>query len=132
MARRVILSDDLTGDELEDVETHVFMIDNVFYEVDFGKKSMETFEKAMGRFIKVARETRRITATAKGEATDAEKRRQWAKANGFEVSERGRLSEEINAAYEKAHSNGTNQDNSDTSSESTEGSEKTSDSDSES
>src|SRR6266568_1974123 len=95
MARRIILSDDLTGNESEDVKTHLFMVDNVFYEVDFSDDSFELFEKALGKFIKVSCETRRITATAKGEASQSEKIRQWAKANGIDVAERGRLPEDV-------------------------------------
>jgi hypothetical protein len=104
MARRFILSDDLSGNESEDVKNHVYMVDNVFYEVDFSADSFAEFEKALARFIKVSRETRRITATAKGEASKAEVIRQWAKANGMEVAEKGRLSEDIIAAYDAAHS----------------------------
>lgn len=108
MARRFILSDDLTGEEVDGVLTHVFMVDNVFYEFDFAPASMTKFEKAMAPYIKVMRETRRITATAKGEASEAERIRQWAKANGMEVAERGRLSEDIVEAYKKAQDNGAN------------------------
>jgi hypothetical protein len=113
MARRIVLSDDLTGNEGEDVETYHYMINNVFYEIDLSEKSFEAFEKAIGRFVKVSRETRRITATAKGEAGKAERIRQWAKANGFEVSERGRMSADIMEKYEKAQQ-GTNGDETDT------------------
>lgn len=105
MARRVILSDDLTGVESDDVKTHVFMIDNVYYEVDFGADSFAKFEKANAEFLKVMRETRRITATSKPEATQAERIRQWAVAQGMDVSERGRLSAEVIDAYNKANGN---------------------------
>jgi type III secretion system FlhB-like substrate exporter len=116
MARRFILSDDLTGNESEDVKGHLFMVDNVFYEVDFSGESFDSFEKALAPFIKVMRETRRITATAKGEASKAEAIRQWAKANGLAISERGRMSDEVIAAYEKAHdsANSTATDSDDT------------------
>lgn len=130
MARRFILSDDLTGNESEDVTNHVYMIDNVFYEVDFSVASFALFEKALAEFIKVSRETRRITATAKGEASQAEVIRQWAKANGMEVAEKGRLSEDVINAYDRAHSNDsqtdTNPDDSDTDESNSEGTQETS------
>ena len=105
MARRVILSDDLTGNESEDVKTYDYMVSNVFYQIDLSDDSFEKFEKAIARFVKVSRETRRITSTAKGEANLSERIRQWAKANGHEVGEKGRLSAEIIAAYHEANSN---------------------------
>lgn len=122
MARRVILSDDITGNELEDVKSHIYMVDNVYYEIDLSADSFALFEKALAQFTKVSRETRRISATSKPEASQAERIRQWAVANGKEVSERGRLSADLIAEYEKANENGdsadsqtdTNQDETDT------------------
>lgn len=110
MARRFILSDDLTGVESDDVKNHVYMVDNVFYEVDLSADSFALFEKAIAEFVTKSRVTRRITATAKGEATKAEEIRQWAKARGMEVAERGRLSDEIVEAYDKEHSDNSNSD----------------------
>src|SRR5215469_13837286 len=112
MGKRFVLSDDLTGNETDDVKNHLFMLDNVFYEVDLSADSFAAFEKDIAKYLKVMRETRRITATAKGEASDAEKIRQWAKANGYEVSERGRMAAEVIDAYAKAHSNGAGNDSS--------------------
>lgn len=107
MARRVVLSDDFTGVESDDVKAHIVMVDNVYYEGDFGADSFAKLEKALAEFLKVMRETRRISATSKPEASQAERIRQWAVANGLEVSERGRLSADVIEAYEKANANGS-------------------------
>lgn len=124
MARRFILSDDLTGKESDDVQTHLCMFDNVFYEVDFSADSFAKFEVALAPFRKVMRETRRITATAKGEASKGEVIRQWAKDNGYEIGDRGRISDDIVEAYDKAHSDAsaTGQDSSEQASDSAPGS----------
>jgi len=102
MARRVILSDDLTGNESEDVETVVYSLQNTFYEIDLSEESWKKLDSALARFIKVSREVTRAQAIQRfASATDSEndKIRTWAKDQGFEVGDRGRLSDEIKAAY---------------------------------
>lgn len=104
MARRVILSDDLTGNESEDVETITYMVQGVFYEIDLSEKSWETMDKALARFIKNSREITRaaaITRFTQAGDSDNEKLREWARSAGYEIGERGRISEEIRQAYAK-------------------------------
>lgn len=106
MARRVILSDDLTGLESEDVETVTYGISGTFYEIDLSEVSWKKMEKALTPFIKASREITRADAIRRMAApsdsvSDTENIRAWARENGFEVGDRGRLSEEIRAAYAK-------------------------------
>lgn len=102
MARRVILSDDLTGEESEDVETVVYSLQNTFFEIDLSEASWKKLDSALARFIKVSREVTRAQAIQRFAAsTDSEndKMRAWARENGMEVGDRGRISDEIKAAY---------------------------------
>lgn len=102
MARRVILSDDLTGEESEDVETVTYSLQNTFYEIDLSEASWKKLDSALARFIKVSREVTRAQAISRFAAagdSENDKVRAWAKDNGFEVGDRGRLSDEIKAAY---------------------------------
>jgi len=106
MAKKILLIDDLSGEESESVQTVAWMFNGAYYEIELSEKSVEQFEKALGRFIKASREIRRITAAAKGDATDAEKARQWAKARGMDVGDRGRLPAEILDQYKEFVKNG--------------------------
>lgn len=104
MARRVILSDDLTGLESVDVETITFMLQGTYYEIDLGEDSWKKMDSAFGRFIKVSREISSNAALAKFRETassETDKLREWGKANGFEVGDRGRISDDLKAAYAK-------------------------------
>lgn len=105
MARRVILSDDFTGLESDDVKPLVFSVNEKYYEIDLGDASQIKFTKAIKPFIDKARETTRLRASSLGMAsaeTEANAIREWAKANGKEVAERGRIPQEIKDEYAKA------------------------------
>ena len=107
MARRVILSDDLTGNESEDVVTRVYAHNGAFLEIDLSNESWAKFEKALKPFLEKSRPISRLTFSANFVAPDgtapAESEigqiREWARAKGMEVGEKGRLSKEIIDAY---------------------------------
>ncbi|WP_129843277.1 Lsr2 family protein [Streptomyces sp. RFCAC02] len=110
MAKKVvtIYTDDLTGGEAADVGTHTFSLDGVNYEIDLGPDSFDRLLDALRPFIDKGRKTGRTQRSAsapKRAATGADpaKVREWARANGFEVNDRGRVPGHVQEAYDKAH-----------------------------
>ena len=112
MAKRttVITYDDLDGSE--GASTLSFAYRGTSYEIDLGVKNQAAMDKALAKFIAAARKksgssipsrTRgRVGARAKGR-TEISAIRAWAQQNGFEVSDRGRIPGEVQAAYDAAH-----------------------------
>lgn len=107
MAKVVQFTDDIDGNG-EDVETVFFMANGQFREIDLSKANRDKFARALKPYVEKGRESTRvrvlanIVSTVNGNAqTEAETIRAWAKANGHEVSERGRLPQDIIDAYNK-------------------------------
>jgi hypothetical protein len=112
MAARTIVTiyDDL--DNSEGASTVSFAYRGTSYEIDLGEKNQAAMDKALAKFIAVARKKsgsapssggrRRAGARAKG-PTELSAIRAWAQENGFEVSDRGRIPGEVQAAYDAAH-----------------------------
>ncbi len=108
MAQRVqiILEDDIDGGDA--TETVTFGLDGVTYEIDLNEKNASSLREAFAPYVGAARRVagRRSSGTSarrpsdKGELT---KIRQWARANGHQVSDRGRISQTVRDAYAKAH-----------------------------
>ncbi len=108
MAQRVhvILEDDLDGSSAD--ETVTFGLDGTTYEIDLSTKNAEKLRESLAAYVGVARRanrgrsTRRSTRSRSG-GTSASDVREWARANGFAVSDRGRVSAEVRSAYDAAH-----------------------------
>lgn len=111
MATSIIKVDDLDAKTTEDVETCTITFavgdERGSFEIDLGAENRAAAKEYLvslrnaGRAVKSAKgepSTKR-TRTSRG---DAEKIREWAKAKGYEVSERGRISGEVRAAYTAA------------------------------
>lgn len=106
---QVILTDDIDGGEAE--ETVQFAIDGVSYEIDLSGANAEALREALAAYVDAGRRvggrsTRRQPA-AKASRPAAERAdlgdvRSWARENGYQVSDRGRVSGEVRAAYEAA------------------------------
>ncbi len=102
------LVDDLEGSDAERAVT--FTWDGRTYEVDLSKKNIAAFEKTMKPYLAVARSTRAASTRPAGRSRQAGTRarrrddlqviRDWARANGHSVSDRGRVSASIIEAYE--------------------------------
>lgn len=107
MARKtqVILTDDIDGSDA--TETVSFGIDGVAYEIDLNDDNAQQLRDQLSEWTAKARRVggRRNTGTRRraGSPSDARKIRAWARENGHEVSERGRVSKEIREAYNAAH-----------------------------
>ncbi|MFI6682533.1 Lsr2 family protein [Streptomyces sp. NPDC050485] len=110
MAQKIvtIYTDDLTGEESEEAKTHSIAIDGIVYEIDLGPDSYDKLMEAVGPFIGKARKAGRIGKGAKPRGTgssasgDTAKIRAWAKENGYEVNDRGRVPADIREAFQKA------------------------------
>lgn len=112
---------DLHDDEVEGVETVAFGLDGSAYEIDVCEEHAAALRDAFAPFVGAARRAGRPAAAAAprrstGRASSSAKTsnggggkertqeiREWARANGHTVSERGRLSGAVVAAYEAAH-----------------------------
>ncbi|MFH9421410.1 Lsr2 family protein [Streptomyces sp. NPDC017529] len=114
MAQKIvtIYTDDLTGEESAEAATHTLAVDGIAYEVDLTPDSYDKLLEAIGPFLKAGRRTGRIKAGAAPRKTGAAasagsgetaKIRAWAKENGYEVNERGRVSADIREAYQNAN-----------------------------
>lgn len=120
MARRVItqtvFEDDLTGAELseEEITTQRFTIDGTQYEIDLGPESLAAFTTAMDPWTKAARRVggkKSSTAAKKSTAAPARTNNQhsaaeirdWARTNGIDVTERGRVPDNVREQFEQAH-----------------------------
>ena len=115
---QVILVDDVDGGEA--AETVSFALDGVSYEIDVSEKNAEALREALAQWVGHARRVggrsgggrSRSTSSSGGSGRsrgssggrhDLSDVRAWARENGYQVSDRGRVSSEVIAAYEKAH-----------------------------
>lgn len=103
-----IYTDDLTGKESAEAHTHTFTLDGVGYEIDLAPESYDQLYEALSPFIDKGRKTGRVkgarkarTAPAGGPSTAD--MRSWAKENGYEVNDRGRVPSSVREAFEAAH-----------------------------
>jgi len=102
---KVLLIDDIDGTDA--VETVTFGLDGVQYEIDLNEKNAGKRRDDLAAWVGHARRSggRKKTSRAGSSrsSSDASKIRTWARENGFEVSDRGRVPAEVKEAYEKAH-----------------------------
>jgi hypothetical protein len=115
MARKIVhqLVDDLDGTVLEpgEGETVLFSLDGRSYEIDLTADNAQKLRDTFADYISAARRmssgSSSPTSTTRGRRrtgqTDYGPVREWAKKNGFTVSERGRVPAAIIEAYEAAH-----------------------------
>ncbi|MHB9858356.1 histone-like nucleoid-structuring protein Lsr2 [Streptomyces sp. YIM S03343] len=103
-----VYSDDLTGTESDEVSTHRFSLNGIEYEIDLTPESYDKLDAALRPFIETGRKMGRTKVTGRvhrGAAAgpSAEEVRAWARENGYEVNDRGRVPGEIREAFEAAH-----------------------------
>lgn len=112
MAQRVhiILEDDLDGGTAD--ETVKFGLDGANYEIDLSTGNAATLRDALGPYVgsarrstggKGSRKTSSRGRTSSGDGGNASQMRDWAREHGYTVSERGRVSADIKAAFDAAH-----------------------------
>jgi hypothetical protein len=109
MARKIqtLFVDDIDGGEAEG--TVRFGLDGAEYEIDLSAKNAEALRKALARYVDAARRApgsarrpgrggRRASASGLN-TTEA---REWAKAQGIEVKDRGRVPAELIVRFKAA------------------------------
>ncbi len=107
MARKTFIEliDDIDGSKAD--ETVTFSLDGVGYEIDLNSENAQKLRDELGTWISTARRVsgRRTTRSASSSSSSEEtaRIRAWARENGYQVSDRGRISGEICKAYQAAH-----------------------------
>jgi hypothetical protein len=105
---QVLLVDDLDGSEA--TETVTFGLDGVAYEIDLSSGNAGRLREELAHYVEHARKAagaaaqgrRRRPRSGAGREQSA-RIREWAKANGYKVNERGRIPANIVAEYEAVH-----------------------------
>ncbi|MFI0553434.1 Lsr2 family protein [Streptomyces scabiei] len=103
----VLLTDDIDGGEAD--ETLTFGLDGKTFEIDLNDKNAGKLRKALAPYIEAGRKTGgrqgagRGRGAAKSGNEDTAAIREWAKQNGYEVNDRGRVPATIREAYAKAN-----------------------------
>ena len=108
MAQKVniVLVDDIDGSEA--TETVSFGLDGTTYEIDLNDKNAAKLRDVLATYVghgrkvgSAPRRGRRSAAATNGPS--AKEIRDWARSNGHDVPDRGRVSAEVREAYDKAH-----------------------------
>lgn len=107
---KIILEDDLEGGAAD--ETVRFGLDGGLYEIDLSSKNAAKLRDAIrpyaakGRRVQ-ARSSRSNSGKGAGQVRNPETAliRTWAKQNGYNVSDRGRIHQEVQDAYYEAKKN---------------------------
>jgi nucleoid-associated protein Lsr2 len=109
MAQRVhiVLEDDLDGSEAE--ETVTFGLEGSTYEIDLSARNAAALKDSLAPYVAAARRTsgraasRRSSSRGRSSGPSPAEVRDWARAEGREVSDRGRVPADVRAAYDAAH-----------------------------
>ncbi len=106
MAQKVniVLVDDIDGSDA--TQTVSFGLDGATYEIDLNDKNAAKLRDALAGFVGHARKVttsrgRKTRTTTSGPS--ARELRDWARSNGFKVSDRGRVPAEVREAFDAAH-----------------------------
>lgn len=108
------LVDDLDGSVLEEGEGKqiTFSVEGRAYEIDLSNRNADKFYDAVAPFVDAARSVSRTTATTSRRTRSARRDndvdlravREWARSNGYTVSDRGRVPATVLEAYSAAQS----------------------------
>ena len=112
MAQRttVIVTDDLDGTEGADTVTFAF--EGIEYQVDLSESNAKKLKKALDPYISAARKTggkrpssrRSSASSSRPSSSDTAAIREWARSQGLQVSERGRVPQSLRDQYAAANS----------------------------
>lgn len=121
MAQRTViqLTDDLDGKPIDEGkgETVTFAIDGTDYEIDLGDKNAARLREAFAKYVGAARKisgrptggrsrgatASRSRATSSDRGYDPSEVREWAKAQGIEVNDRGRVPSSLVLQFQEAN-----------------------------
>ena len=99
----IVLVDDIDGSNAE--ETVSFALDGKEYEIDLSAKNAGKLRDALAPYVGHARKAagRRRGGRGGSNGPSPADIRAWARDNGFDVPDRGRVSSEVREAYAAAH-----------------------------
>jgi Lsr2 len=100
---QTLFVDDIDGGAAEG--TVRFGLDGVGYEIDLSVAHSEELHKALAPYIAHARKTggaRRAARSGNGNAVDTHKVREWARGQGIEIKDRGRVPADVAEKYRQA------------------------------
>jgi hypothetical protein len=107
---QTLFIDDIDGSEAEG--TVRFALDGAEYEIDLNAKHADALRKALSRYVEAARRSsgaaRRPSRTGRRTAAsglNTTEVREWAKAQGIEVKDRGRVPAELVVRFRAATGN---------------------------
>jgi len=105
---QVLLVDDIDDGKAD--ETVQFGLDGVSYEIDLSAKNAAKLRDVLAGYVGAARRVgprsggrRRGRSRSSGDNGTAREVREWARENGHQVSDRGRVPGEVMEAYRAAH-----------------------------
>jgi hypothetical protein len=101
---QVLYTDDTDGSEAQG--TVRFGYDGTDYEIDLSKKNADKLAKALAPFIEAGRKVparRAGRGARRASRHDQSDVREWARAQGIKVSDRGRIPADVMAHYQAAH-----------------------------
>ncbi len=110
MAKKTVTTtefiDDLDGGTA--TGTVAFSYNGVNYEIDLSKKNKTAMDRAFKPYVDHARKaktarTRRAPGRPAARRSDLSAIREWAKSQGLDVSDRGRISQDVQDQYDAAH-----------------------------
>ncbi|MGH3972653.1 MAG: histone-like nucleoid-structuring protein Lsr2 [Pseudonocardiaceae bacterium] len=128
MAQKTIVTliDDLTGEEAEDITTVEFALEGVTYEIDLADDNAAKLRDNLACYVAAARKTSGRRPGGRGSDRSGGRTgngsvarsgynrdtlkaiREWAKQNGHNVSDRGRLPLNVVQAWEAKHQGSMN------------------------
>ena len=104
---KVTIVDDLTGKELAEnveAEKRVLTWKGKNYELDLAPESAKKVDDALEKILANVTPTGgKAAKSAKRSSGDAAKIRAWAKEQGIEVNDRGRIHSDVVARYQESH-----------------------------
>jgi DNA-nicking Smr family endonuclease len=109
MAQKIqtLFIDDIDGGDAEG--TVRFALDGTDFEIDLSAQHSEELHKVLERYVtharKVGGQTRRVargSGRRGASPIDSTKVREWAKEQGFDIKDRGRVPAELVAKYQEA------------------------------
>lgn len=114
MAERIVrqLIDDIDGSEISDGagDRIEFSVRGVSYQIDLSSANIAKFDKALKPYVGAAAKVRgtrgrgaKASANGKASPEHLAAIRDWARKNGHQVSDRGRIKAEVVEAFEAAH-----------------------------
>lgn len=112
MAQKYVTTytDDLTGEASEEITTHRLLVDGAGVEIDLTPDNHDGLLEALSPYLN-AKDARRIRegkskqrkAEASSSGPSAEAMRTWAREQGIEVNDRGRVPADVREKFEAAH-----------------------------